>query len=579
MSTTIICPNCTTQFEPTEALAQTIREEMRKEFNQKWEEQIKEKENNFKAREQQLKSQQELLATQKEAQEQELDRKLAASKKTMENELSKQLTQKIQGDFENKITMLQDAESSNKAKLAEWREKELEFLKERQNLQTRERELELETERKLAEQRSKLLEAIKKEEADKNKIREAEYAAQLDEKNRQIEAQQKWAAELKEKENSFLLREQQLQQQQAQQEQELNKKLDTYKITAEKEIALQLTSQLQSEFEHKLKHLEETNKTNEGKLTEARQKELEFLKEMQQLKTREQELELEVQRKLMDERQKLSEQIKKEEEERSRQRDAEFNMKLMEKDKQIEDQRRLVEEMRRKAEQGSMQLQGEVMELALEALLKNSFPFDIVSEVGKGVRGADCILTVRNSYGQECGKIIFESKRTKDFSEDWIEKLKADSRTLNADVAVIVTQAMPKGMENFGEKNGIWICNFEDVKPLVYVLRDLVMKVYTAGKSQENKGDKMTLLYNYLVSSEFSEQWNAIREGFMTMKISIQKERDQMEKLWKAREKSLEKVLLNAAHIRGSIEGIAGMEVDLNLLQEGNSYASLNEGQ
>ena len=145
-------------------------------------------------------------------------------------------------------------------------------------------------------------------------------------------------------------------------------------------------------------------------------------------------------------------------------------------------------------------------------------------------------------------------------------------RVLGADVAVIVTQAMPKDMETFGEKDGIWICTFSEVKPLVSVLRDLVMKVYQASKSQENKGDKMTLLYHYLISGEFSEQWRAIREGFMAMKISIQKERDQMEKLWKAREKQLEKVLLNAAHIRGSIEGIAGMDVDLNLLPEDNSY-------
>jgi len=251
-------------------------------------------------------------------------------------------------------------------------------------------------------------------------------------------------------------------------------------------------------------------------------------------------------------------------------RESEHLLKMKEKEKQLEDQQKLIQEMQRKMEQGSMQLQGEVQELELEQLLKTAFPFDLVQEVGKGVRGADCVLTVRNSMGQECGKIIFESKRTKDFSEEWIEKLKTDSRTMNADVAIIVTQAMPKGMDSFGERNGIWICSFDDVRPLTHVLRDLVIKVYTAGKSQENKGDKMTLLYNYLVSREFAEQWAAIREGFMQMRISIQKERDTMEKLWKAREKQLEKVLLNAAHIRGSIEGISGMEVDLDLLDDGS---------
>ncbi len=145
-------------------------------------------------------------------------------------------------------------------------------------------------------------------------------------------------------------------------------------------------------------------------------------------------------------------------------------------------------------------------------------------------------------------------------------------RSLGADIAIIVTQAMPKDMPTFGERDGVWICSFGDVRAVVHVLRDMVIRVYSASKSQENKGDKMTLLYNYLISSEFSEQWGAIREGFVNMKISIQKERDQMEKMWKAREKQLEKVLLNAAHIKGSIEGIAGMDVDLNLLAEENEY-------
>lgn len=406
------------------------------------------------------------------------------------------------------------------------------------------------------------------------------------------EFNQRYAEEMKEKEKKFAARETQIQQQQEQvqkaqdqakaqlrqQEQDMAKKLDEHKKTLESEISLQLTQKIKTDYENELVMLKESAKTNEAKLTEARQKELEFLKQMQVLQTREAELDLEIQRKMADERSKLGEQIKKEEEEKNKLRDAEFQMKLKEKDKQLEDQRKLVEEMKRKAEQGSMQLQGEVQELALEELLRHSFPFDIVSEVGKGVRGADCIQIVRNSYGQECGKIIFESKRTKDFSEEWVDKLKADMRALGADIAVIVTQAMPRDMDDFGERQGVWICNFADAKPLVHVLRDAVIKVYNAGKSQENKGDKMTLLYNYLVSGEFAEQWGAIREGFMGMKISIQKERDQMEKLWKAREKQLEKVLLNAAHIRGSIEGISGMDVDLDLLGDG-SYGAIGTSE
>jgi len=141
-------------------------------------------------------------------------------------------------------------------------------------------------------------------------------------------------------------------------------------------------------------------------------------------------------------------------------------------------------------------------------------------------------------------------------------------RSLGADIAVIVTQALPKDMERFGEKEGVYICTFAEARSLALVLRNALLKISDAKKSQDNKGDKMVLLYDYLTGNEFGEQWKAISEGFMSMKRSIQKERDAMEKLWKAREKQLEKVLLNAAHIRGSIEGIAGTDVDLNLLDD-----------
>jgi hypothetical protein len=382
------------------------------------------------------------------------------------------------------------------------------------------------------------------------------------------EYNQRWKELEKQKDEEHRKKEVQWQQQQ----QELTRRMDEEKKAMERQLRADLQKSVATDFENKLTVLENANKLNEAKLAEAREKELEFLTKMQDIKTREQEMELTMQRQLSEERNKLTELIRKEEEERNKLRDTEYEMKLKEREKQLDDQKKLIEEMKRKSEQGSMQLQGEVQELALEQLLRYSFPIDLISEVGKGVKGADCIQTVRNNYGQECGKIIFESKRTKDFSDDWIEKLKADMRVLGADVAVIVTQAMPKDMTCFGEKNGVWICSFSEVKALVYVLRDLVLKVYNAAKSQENKGDKMTLLYQYLISGEFSEQWKAISEGFMSMKISIHKEREQMEKLWKAREKQLEKVLLNATHIKGSIEGIAGMDVNLNLLPDDNSY-------
>ena len=347
-------------------------------------------------------------------------------------------------------------------------------------------------------------------------------------------------------------------------EMEFSQRLQQEKLQLQQSLETSLRTSIMADFEHKMRLLEQNNKDNEEKLKLSRQKELAFLQKEQVLQTREAELEISVHRKLQEERSKLSEELRKLEEQKSAAKETDYQLRLKELEKQLDDQKKLAEEMRRKAEQGSMQLQGEVQELALEAMLQAAFPFDLITEVGKGVRGADCIQTVRNSFGQECGKIIYECKRTSTFGGDWIEKLKADMRSMGADVAVIVTQAMPRDMEGFGEKNGVWICQFTEARAMIALLRDGIIKVHSAAKSQQNRGDKMHLLYDYLTGNEFAEQWKAVREGFMSMKISIQRERDAMEKLWKAREKQLEKVLLNAAYIRGSIEGIAGQD-NINL--------------
>jgi hypothetical protein len=364
----------------------------------------------------------------------------------------------------------------------------------------------------------------------------------------------------KQKEEEFKKKLEDLDKEKQLQEQAFEQRLQQEKKLLQQSVEENLRKAIANDFENKLALLEQNNKENEEKLKLARQKELEFLKQEQALKDKEAELEIQLQRKLQEQRQELAEQIRKQEAEKNSVKDTEYQLKVKELEKQIEDQKKLAEEMRRKAEQGSMQLQGEVQELILEELLRNSFPFDVISEVGKGVRGADCVQLVRNKFGQDCGKIIYESKRTKDFSMEWIEKLKRDMRSTGVDVAVIVSQVYPKGMDCFGEKDGVWICSFAEVKAVAYLLRDSIIKISGVTRSQENKGDKMHMLYDYLTGNEFAEQWKAIREGFLSMKMSIQRERDAMEKLWKAREKQLEKVMLNAAHIHGSVEGIAGTD-------------------
>lgn len=354
------------------------------------------------------------------------------------------------------------------------------------------------------------------------------------------------------------------------QEEGFNQKLAQEKVKLESELQKQLRKSIASDYDNELRLLRQNIEENEERIKTARQKEYAYLKKEQELKSREQELELALQKKLMQERDVLLQQLRRDEAERSAVKETEYLLKLKELEKQLEDQRKLADEMKRRAEQGSMQLQGEAQELLLEELLRDRFPYDTIGEVGKGVEGADCIQTVRNHVGTECGKIIFESKRTKAFNNGWIEKLKTDMRNKGADVAVIVTNVMPKEMACFGERDGVWVCSFHEVLALTTALRHTIIRIADTKKAEENKGEKMQMLYSYLTGSEFRQQIEAIVESFLCLKNAITKERVQMEKIWKEREKQLDKVLISTSGLYGSIKGIAGASIgEIPSLEEG----------
>jgi len=356
---------------------------------------------------------------------------------------------------------------------------------------------------------------------------------------------------------------------------EFDQQLFEEKKKVQADIEITLRKSISSDFETKLRLLETANRDNEEKLRLSRQKELEFLQKEQQLKNKEEELELNVQKRLQEERSKLSEELRKLEEQKNAGKDLEHQMRIKELEKQLDDQKKLAEEMRRKADQGSTQLQGESQELLLEEVLREYYPFDLIEEVGKGIEGADCIQVVRNQTGKECGRIIYESKRTRHWSNNWIAKLKADLRSSGADLAILVTQAFPKDMKRFGEREGIWICSYDEIASVSTIMRNAIIRVSEAKRSEENKGEKMQLLYNYLTGNEFRQQVEAIVEGFMSMKQSIAKERIQMEKIWKEREKQLDKVLISTSGLYGSVKGIAGASVNDIPLLEGS--ADLND--
>jgi hypothetical protein len=263
----------------------------------------------------------------------------------------------------------------------------------------------------------------------------------------------------------------------------------------------------------------------------------------------------------------------REERERIKKESLDENLfKIEELKKKLEDQTALANEMKRKAEQGSMQLQGEVQELAIEDILRDTFRFDIIEPVPKGINGADVIQKIRNNVGNEVGIIAYESKRTKVFGKDWIGKLKEDGGRVKADICILVTDALPEDIERIGQKEGVWICTFAELKGLALVLRDSIIRVSEAYSSQTNKGEKMQMLYDYLTGKEFSSQFMVIIESFNDLQRGYIDERNRMEKIWKTREKQLEKILLNTNGFIGSIKGIAGSSLaEIPMIEENGS--------
>jgi hypothetical protein len=353
---------------------------------------------------------------------------------------------------------------------------------------------------------------------------------------------------------------------------EEKKILDRLKEEQEDILKAQLNKALEQEsikirkrameyYEEKMKSLEQENDKRKQENKLLKEKEVFLMRKEADLKEKQEELLLNVEKQLLERQKEIEDKA------RAKERDS-FELEKIKLLKQIEDNKKLAEEMKRKAEQGSMQLQGEVQELALEELLMRNYPFDKISEVPKGIRGADCIQYVVNSLQQNCGSIVYESKRTKNFANDWIDKLKQDQVTCKADVAILVTETMPSDMERFGEKNGVWICGYHEVRSLSFVLREMLVKTYAAKLSQENKGDKMELLYHYLTSNEFVQNIKRIVENYDGMIDQLNSEKKAMHKLWATREKQIWVVQENISALFGSIKGIAGNELETSSVLE-----------
>ena len=313
------------------------------------------------------------------------------------------------------------------------------------------------------------------------------------------------------------------------------------------------------------KILKEQLAEKEAKLQEANKKELEVRQDKNKLEEEKKNFELEKQRQLDEERKQIEEKASKKATEEQQYIIAQLK-------KQLTDATKAKDDLARKLEQGSQQTQGEVLELELEEILKAEFPQDEIVPVPKGVKGADVIHKIIDRSGRLCGQIIWESKKTKAWSEGWIQKLKDDQRAIKADLAVIVSMVLPTDVKGFSLRNGVFVCDIKLALNLASLLRYDLLKVSEANRALRGKDEKRDVVYAYVNSVDFKQRIQAIAEAFIEMKNDIDKEKRSYQAIWAKREKQVQRVIDNTFGIYGDLKGLTGgtmQEIKLLELEEG----------
>ena len=309
-----------------------------------------------------------------------------------------------------------------------------------------------------------------------------------------------------------------------------------------------------NEKEKELSELKDTLKTRESKLAQAQKDQAEALKLKQELEDAKREFDLNVQKQINERLGPVREQARKEAEEAQK-------LKVSEKEHLISQMQKQIEDLKRRAEQGSQQLQGEVQELELESLLSNKFPTDEIIPVEKGQLGADALQKVVGKTGQVCGTILWESKRTKNWSDGWLVKLRQDQREAKADIAIIVTQALPKDLESFDIIEGVWVTHPKYAIPLAITIRQSLIEISAARQSTEGQQTKMEILYTYLTGTNFRLRVEAIVESFSQMRSDLEREKKLFTAQWAKRDQEITKAMGAAIGMYGDMKGIAGQSL------------------
>ncbi|WP_374089499.1 DUF2130 domain-containing protein [Methylomicrobium lacus] len=376
----------------------------------------------------------------------------------------------------------------------------------------------------------------------------AQFERQLLEKDREIAAREQG---VRDREKQIAEEKRRLEDQVAEQVAAQLKAERARVVEEESRKARQAAAQELEGKSRELAELQELLKGRDAKLAEAQQAQADMLKKQRELDDARRELELTVEKRVQDGLSEVRSLARREAEES-------LKLKVLEKDQTIASMQQKIEELKQKAEQGSQQLQGEVLELELENLLRTRFPFDAIDPVPKGEFGGDVLQNVVNHSGQDCGAILWESKRTKNWSDGWLVKLREDQRSAKAEVAVLVSQALPKGVETFEVIDGIWVTGPRAALPVATILRHTLLQVSMARQASEGQHTKTEMIYQYLTGPRFRQRVEAIVEAFSTMQEDLDKERKAIMKQWAKREAQIERVMNATVGMYGDLQGIAG---------------------
>lgn len=318
-----------------------------------------------------------------------------------------------------------------------------------------------------------------------------------------------------------------------------------------KEALADSSKKIKEEFELQLKRTQDDLQEKDERIKKLIEQMSEITQELRDAKKAKEEAKLEMQKRLAEEEEKIRAEAQKKAEE-------EQHTKIAEKEKQLQDALKANEDMRRKLEQGSQQAQGEVFELEFESILSQHYPNDKVMEVKKGVKGGDIIQEVWDRNGNYAGKILWELKNTKLWSESWVEKLKTDKRTINADEALLISEVLPNDVKKAGFRDGIWVTEREFVIPMADMMRAKLIQLSVAKKALQGKDTKMEILYAYLSGTEFKHRVEAIVDAFTNMQTEIEKEKRYFANKWARDEKNIRHVIDNTLGMHGDLKGIIG---------------------